>query len=402
MKLSVACNFDPALLDALKGYPVYELYGKTTADIIGGGRASFTLPATGKRKLEKYVKSVHAAGMSFNYLINASCLENMESTRGGQRAIRKLLDWLAAIGVDAVTLNHPLLLKMIKKNYPFQTRIGVFAAVNTVQRAKFWENEGADCICLEDIAVNRDFELLAEMRRATACDLQLLVNNHCFYSCAMSGTHMNMLSHASQSKHKSKGFYVDYCMVRCTGDKLANPVNFIRASWIRPEDLKHYQAIGYENFKIVERMSPTWLLALRVKAYAEGRYGGNLLDLVQPYGHKEAGIGNTAKAARFLRYLLRPLSVNPLKLNKLRKIGDKQGMLSSLEGTPPVVIDNAALEGFIDRFKQQRCADTDCASCRHCHTAAERHVNVDDTFRHETLALYADLKEELETGRFWK
>ena len=38
MKLSVACNFDDALLDGLRDYPVYEIYGKLTSDYFGGGR----------------------------------------------------------------------------------------------------------------------------------------------------------------------------------------------------------------------------------------------------------------------------------------------------------------------------------------------------------------------------
>ena len=41
MRLSVACNFDDALLDGLKNYPVYEVYGKVTQDFVGGGRPSF-------------------------------------------------------------------------------------------------------------------------------------------------------------------------------------------------------------------------------------------------------------------------------------------------------------------------------------------------------------------------
>ena len=37
MRLSVATNFDPALVDALRGYPVVELFGKLREDAVGGG-----------------------------------------------------------------------------------------------------------------------------------------------------------------------------------------------------------------------------------------------------------------------------------------------------------------------------------------------------------------------------
>ena len=403
MKFSVACNFDPALVDAMKGFPVYELYGKLTSDFVGGGRASFTLPSVGRKKMAAYVQRVHDAGIKFNYLLNASCFENRELTRAGQRSIRNLLDWLSELGVDAVTLNHPLLLQMIRKRYPsLKTRIGVFAAINTVQRARFWEGEGADCLCLEDIAVNRDFKLLAKIRETVKCDLQLLVNNSCFYSCGMSNTHMNMLSHASQSKHRSKGFFIDYCIIRCTQEKLADPVNYIRASWIRPEDLHHYQKIGYQNFKIVERSSPTLLLQKRVRAYAEGHYEGNLLDLIQPYGHAEDRKSAWGKVRLALRYFLRPLKVNVRKLAKMKNLAEKQGMLTPLDIPPPVVIQNEKMNGFIHQFLSGACHDKSCETCRYCHFIADRHVKVDPEYRRECLALYSDITEELETGAMWR
>ena len=40
MKLSVATNFDDELIDKLKDYPVYEVYGKLQQDYVGGGRPS--------------------------------------------------------------------------------------------------------------------------------------------------------------------------------------------------------------------------------------------------------------------------------------------------------------------------------------------------------------------------
>ena len=43
MKLSVATNFDDNLIEELKKYPVYEVYGKLKEDGIGGGIPSNTL-----------------------------------------------------------------------------------------------------------------------------------------------------------------------------------------------------------------------------------------------------------------------------------------------------------------------------------------------------------------------
>ena len=38
MKISLATNFDDELIEKVKEYPIYEVYGKLNEDIIGGGR----------------------------------------------------------------------------------------------------------------------------------------------------------------------------------------------------------------------------------------------------------------------------------------------------------------------------------------------------------------------------
>ena len=45
-------------------------------------------------------------------------------------------------------------------------------------------------------------------------------------------------------------------MLFCLDYRLREPVNYVRANWIRPEDLHHYESLGFHNFKIVERNTP--------------------------------------------------------------------------------------------------------------------------------------------------
>jgi len=73
MRFSVATNFDPALVDALRGYPVVELFGKLREDAVGGGRAPYQLAHVSRKRLASHVREARAAGISFNYLLNASC-----------------------------------------------------------------------------------------------------------------------------------------------------------------------------------------------------------------------------------------------------------------------------------------------------------------------------------------
>ncbi|MFQ5519906.1 MAG: U32 family peptidase [Candidatus Methylomirabilia bacterium] len=406
MRLSVATNFEPELVEALKGYPVHELFGKLPVDPLGGGRASYMLAPLSKRGLAAHVREAHRHGIRFNYLLNAACLDNREWTRRGQRQIRSLLDWLVEMGVDAVTVSLPYLLDLIKRSYPqLRVTVGVFAGVDHVEKARMWEELGADCITLESLSVNRRFSLLASLRKSVECDLMLLVNTNCLQFCPFARAHMVALSHASQAGHPSRGFLLDYCFLRCSRMKLTDPVNYIRSDWIRPEDLREYEALGYDRFKLAERNAPTEIMARRVRAYSEGRYDGNLLDLVQGWGF-QSGRAPSRYFGRglfwSLRTFLRPWAINPLRLVKIRRLAEAQGMLSPLRREPPVVIDNRALDGFLKFFFDVDCHERDCEECRYCYRVAERAVRVDPAWRREVLTRYDEALEELRSGAMWR
>jgi len=406
MRLSVAANFDPDLIEAIREYPVVELFGKLREDAVGGGRASYQLSPVSRKKFAEHVRQARSAGIGFNYLLNASCLGNRETTRPGQREIGKLLDWICEIGVSSVTVASPYLLALVKTRYPaLSVRISVFGGVDRVRKAQMWEEMGADCIVLDSILVNRELAALEQIRRAVRCDLELLVNNNCLSGCALSPAHMNALAHAAQTGQGNGGFLIDWCFLKCTEWKLRDPVNYIRSEWIRPEDLTVYEEMGYDLFKIAERDIPTPFMARRVRAYAERRYDGNLLDLVQPFAF-EAAKGTERHYRRgltwLLRYLLRPGLVNPLRMASLKRLADLRGMTGPVTGTPPVFIDNRALDGFLERFRESGCRDVDCGECRWCHGFAEKAVRIDEPARAEALAAYDALFRALHDGTMWR
>lgn len=405
MDISLATNFDDALIERVRPYPVKELFGKLSSDVTGGGRASYQIVGVNRRRVSEHVRAARAAGIGFNYLLNAACLDNREFTRRGQREIRALLDWLTDIGVAAVTVASPFLLKIVKTCYPhFRTRVSVFACIDHVRKARMWEDLGADCLMLDSLLINREFRLLKAVRENVKCELELLANNSCLNACAYSHYHMTTLAHASQNRHFSKGFFIDWCFLRCTMMKLQNPVEYIRSEWIRPEDLHLYEYLGYHRFKITERSAPTEVLVRRVQAYAERRYEGNLLDLVQPYGFSREASDPGAGRSRLwwaLKYNFRPFQVRMRRLWNVKKIAEERGMLNSLAGNPPVEIDNRALDGFMDRFLTKGCKDMDCDTCRYCHRWAEQAVKIDPEYKARCLSLYEKTFDDLHSGRMW-
>ena len=408
MRLSVATNFDPELVESLKNYPVVELYGKLREDAVAGGRAPFQLAPVTRSQLAAHVKHARAAGIHFNYLLNASCLGNRELTRKGQRAIESLLNWICGIEVNAVTVASPFMLKLIKTRYPqLRVRISLFGGVDRLQKARMWEDMGADCIVLDSILVNRELRSLERIRKAVTCDLELLVNNNCLMGCALSPSHMNAIAHTAQSWHENKGFFIDWCFLKCTEMKLRQPINYIRSEWIRPEDLHVYEQLGYDLFKIVERDIPTPVMVKRVKAYVERRYDGNLLDLIQPYGFQGVKKSDRYYARKrswsFLkRFLLRPSLVNPLSMRRLKRVVDLRGMTGPVEGEAPVYIDNTKLDGFIERFRSTGCRDVDCDRCGWCQEFADKAVRINEARKVEALKAYDELFDSMHSGSMWR
>jgi collagenase-like PrtC family protease len=400
--LSVATNFDNGLLDAISGYPVTEVFGKLSSDPIGGGRASFMLPPLSRKRFEHHVATARSKGIEFNYLLNPACMDNREYTRQGQREIEALLEYIESAGVSAVTISLPFLLPVIKKRHPtLRVRVSVYARVDGIAKAKFWEDGGADCITLESLSVNRDFALLAALRSALTIELQLIVNANCQLFCPLSGQHMVNLSHASQKGHPTRGFMIDWCVMKCSYDKLKDPVQYLRSEFIRPEDLGLYREIGYDSFKVLERGAPTPVLTRRVKAYCEGRYDGNLLDLIQPFGFKETSEASlTSSLFNKWRYLFRPRMVRMTKLMKLKELATRRGMLEPLKGDP-VTIDNAQLNGFIPGFIGRDCRKSDCGACGWCASYAKKAVRIDQTYRSELLKLYEEAFGDMYSGEMW-
>lgn len=405
MQLSAATNFDDELLRRLKAYPVSEIFGKLPRDFVGGGRPAYLLSPLSRRRLEQHVRLARSLGIEFNYLLNAACLDNREYTRRGQRAIERTLEWLAQCEVASVTVSVPYLLELIKERFPhFQVKVGVFARVATAQQAKFWEELGADCITLDPLVVNRDFKTLAAIRASVRCHLQLIANSDCLLFCPLAGYHMVGLSHASQRHHRSGSLPLDYCFLTCTSMKLADPVHYIRSNWIRPEDVEWYTQLGYVRFKILERGAPTEVMIRRVRAYAERRYDGNLLDLIDPLaGRRRTDLEHNVVRGLVWRFgeAWRFLLADRRGWTALRRLADVRLQLTDPK-RPGVFVDNRKLDGFLQRFPAANCASRDCQLCGYCRTWTERAVTVDAEYRGRYAEAERPLREALRSGALWR
>jgi collagenase-like PrtC family protease len=388
MRLCVPFNGQLDLLEKMDRQRVTEVYGKLSQDFVGGGRASCINPYVSSSTISSCVSKAHSLGLNFNYLLNASCMGNREWTRKFQKRLRRFLDWLQRIGVDSITVASPYLAELIKRCYPFNLVISSMAQINSIRQAKIWEEIGADTITLSQIDINRNFTLLREIRKNVKCNLRLIANEDCFFRCPTYFYHANVSAHASQGTLGN--YFLDYCRLDCRLKRLSEPVNFIRASWIRPEDMHCYEDVGVNSLKIIDRGMTTGALIRIINAYTEGYYKGNLLDLL-PHPSVNLAISRPALLSK-IKYFFRPNFVNVFKLYKVKSI------MRDLD----VYIDNRALDGFIEFFLREDCELKSCRECGYCYDIAERVVKINTSSMEKTRRLHREFLDSLVSGDIFR
>ena len=351
IKLHVATNWDLSLIDELAKYPVSDLYGVSDHSIVGGGRPSFLLKKVSEEDIAKYIIKLHEKKIGFSYLLNAPCMNNMEYDPHYHKELLKYLQWISDIGADSVTVTIPFLIQLIKEQFPkLKIRVSTIAHVNSVNRAKFYEMLGADEITL-DVMINRDFKTLEQIQKTVKCKIIVLLTDGCLYQCPFRLYHYNTLGHASQTFQQFERNYVDTCILNCSIIKFSNPTEVLKARWVRPEDLSHYEAIGIDDFKIAgRRMSTQWIIN-SVKAFSSRKYEGNLIDIIQGFSMSFGG-----------------LEQKDPNVKLTETIGK--------ESKSKLYIDNTKLNGFIDFFKKQNCVAM-CNECNYCEEWANKSILLD-------------------------
>ena len=374
MKLLVPTNWDPDLILPLSKLQAdVQIYGVLPTSMIGSGGTGPDNIRMMANQVEEYIEQAHLAGLKFDYLLNAPSMGNMEWDEKTHRELLIHLNWIASIGADSVTVTIPYLVELIKRQFPqLEVRVSTIAHVNSVARAKLFESLGADSITL-DINVNRSFGALKAIRNTVSCELTVLMNNLCLYQCPYEYYHHDGLGHASQNYNPLRGSYVDYCVLRCTLDRLRDVSQVIKCRWVRPEDIHIYEDLGIDMFKISSRAMPTEKILRAAKAYSLRHHEGNLYDILNVVPPK-AGFTSSALS----------------------------GEQSNGIGSPPrYYIDNQALEGFMDFFKKHDCS-SGCDRCGYCQRIADKAIQFDRDEVDEYVAALNETLDNLSSSRMFK
>jgi collagenase-like PrtC family protease len=373
MQLLVPTNWDPDLILPLSKLEAdVQLYGVLPTSMIGSGGSGPDNVRMVANQVEEYIDQANSVGLKFDYLLNAPSMSNMEWDENTHQELLMHLNWITSIGADSVTVTIPYLVELIKRQFPrLRVRVSTIAHVNSVARARLFESLGADSITL-DINVNRDLALLKAIRQAVNCELTVLTNNLCLYQCPYEYYHHDGLGHASQNYNPINGYYVDYCVLRCTLDRLRDVSQIIKCRWARPEEIHVYEEIGMDVFKISGRSMPTERILRAATAYSSRHYEGNLYDILNVIAPKTGFIGSALP-----------------------------GEQSNVGPVPKFYVDNQALEGFMDFFKKQNCL-SGCSHCDYCRRIASKVIQFDGDEVDDYIAALTASLDNLSSSKIFK
>jgi collagenase-like PrtC family protease len=290
------------------------------------------------------------------------------------------------LGVDSLTVSLPSLMEIINKHFPgTKIKVSTYQKVDSVAMAKKFEELGADVIMLSEL-INRDFKRLQAIRRSVKCKLALIANAGCLHGCPNIHCHSTSCAH-SGSKGENNTIFSEYYQATCTFGRVSNPVELIRARWIRPEDVKVYEDIGIDMLKILERNSKSDSLGERVKAYSERKYEGNLVDILGQIINSKHAIG-------------RDLGESGLSNEEFVKAGRFIKTFFWVNLSNMYYIDNTKIpKNFIDSFMGRDCSKLSCEECKYCESILNQcKTKKNSALVESTLKSMKALKEEIIEG----
>jgi len=405
MRYDLATNFDNELIERISEFGIVKsLYGKLPKDVAGGGRPSLVLPKINKKKLRSHINLAHKNDIKFNYLLNASCLDNKEFISSSHKELMGLVKQVKGDGADGITVASPSLLSMIKNQFPdLNISASIYLNINTLNKIKQFESMGANQITLYP-NFSRNFPLLEKALKLANQDteLRVIANNVCLHNCPYRVPgHANLLAHSSQAKHQSKGFTIDIYTMFCGLEKIKNPSELLMSEWIRPEDVHYYEDVAKKAgnsglvLKLTDRARTTDWLVRTVTAYAEKSYEGNLFDILNYIGN---GSYQQVRKGAMIKGALTG-KANAFKLMELEKA----------IFLPEVYVNNRDLDGFLEHFMENPCNNKTCytddkpyGECKFCYSLAKDIVKINEENRKEAIKAVESLVNSIASGNMFR
>ena len=228
-------------------------------------------------------------GLRLDTLFNANCYGDEAISPELADFVSKTLREMDAEGLfpDVVTTTSPFIARVLRVRFP---SVRIRASVNMRVHGTVGFDYASDLF--DEFYLSRERQRdLAYARRVAAWARErgklvgMQVNSGCLRECPFQTFHDNLHGHGDGRRPKDVetarafGFSFFRCKTHYAkgGDALED---FLRATWIRPEDVPLWEDAGISLFKVAIRRHPH--PAETLKAYARYHFDGNLASLMDP------------------------------------------------------------------------------------------------------------------------
>lgn len=238
---------------------------------------------TAQAGLEEDLAAFKQMGIKLDLLFNANCYGGRAVSRWLENQVRSVMDYLGHRlgGVEIATTTSPFIARTLKQHYPeVEVRASVNMRIGTIKAMQYLADLFDTFQFQRDY--NRDLAHLRELKAwadAHGKGLVMLANSGCLYLCSGQIFHDNLVAHEAElDETRNVEGWVPHTCWRYLADP-NNWVGILQNTWVRPEDLHHYEDL-FEVVKLATRMHARPRLV--IDAYVNRSFRGNLLDLMEP------------------------------------------------------------------------------------------------------------------------
>lgn len=228
------------------------------------------------------LKYCRAHGMKLDLLINATCYGEKSFTKEQREEVIGIIDRMDSLGLrpEVVTTTSPYVAQVFKLYIPgIEVRASVNMRLRNTLALEYLASQFDSFYICRD--VQRDFPTLNMFEKWCADHgkkLCMLVNSGCVRNCPWQVFHESLLAHDFPAKVDEMTNTVGALVCKRTFIK-KRFTEFLRASWIRPEDIPLFEP-HVSTMKLSTREAP--YPEKIMKAYMDGSWEGNLLHLFDP------------------------------------------------------------------------------------------------------------------------
>ncbi len=234
-------------------------------------------------QMEYELHRLRAAGLRLDLLFNANCYGEEAISTHLEKEYCNLIDYLGTqeLFPEIATTASLFLAKVLKRNFPeIECRASVNMRLDSTLALE----------CIADLFdsfylrrdLQRDLDTVRLFRRwsdSNGKKMGILANSGCLRNCPAQTFHDNLVAH-QQAVYKLQ-FDPASAQTLCWKhyQSRKHRVDFLKSSWIRPEDLGSYDDLtDFIKLAIRQHDRPDLVIA----AYAERSYEGDLAALMEP------------------------------------------------------------------------------------------------------------------------